>query len=254
LKVTCLSTGAVRPKRAKRGPRRYLRGGWSEQTLPVNVFLLDHPDGLCLFDAGQTVRAADPGYLPRWHPFMRLSRFELGRADQADAQLARIGVDPATVRWVVLSHLHTDHVGGLEDFRHAEVLVSPVEWGRARGVGGRVRGYLPQRWPRGLSPRLIEWSDGPVGPFPRSRRLTRDGRLAVVPIPGHTPGHVGLMVGDAAQAWLCVGDAELEPELLGFCREQRILVLASHDPRARAACEAPRSVIERPAAQPRPVG
>ena len=88
-------------EREPRGVRRYLGGGWSDRTLPVNVFLVHHPAGLCLFDTGQTARAAEPGYHPRWHPFLRLARFELAPEDEIGAQLVRSGVDPAAVRWVV---------------------------------------------------------------------------------------------------------------------------------------------------------
>ena len=109
---------------------RYVVDRWRAETLPVHAFLVEHPDGLLLFDTGQTARAAGPGYLPRWHPFLRLSRFELDPGDEVAAQLRRLGVAPGDVRWVVLSHLHTDHVGGLDEFRHGEVIVARVEWER----------------------------------------------------------------------------------------------------------------------------
>ena len=237
--MSCLPTGVVRPKRLKRGIRRYLPGGWSESALPVNAFLVDHPAGLCLFDAGQSARAGSSGYLPRWHPFLRLARFELAREDEAVARLAALGHRPDDVRWVVLSHLHTDHVGGLEPFRSADVIVTRAEWERATGIGGRIRGYLPQHWPRGLEPRLVD-VDGPaLGPFRGSLDLAGDGRLLLVPLPGHTAGHVGLLVRDGARAYLLGGDlvhshAELPANVADFCRSQGVVPLLAHDPDAPA--------------------
>ncbi|HEU0304427.1 MAG TPA: MBL fold metallo-hydrolase, partial [Gaiellaceae bacterium] len=114
MEIRRLTTGRVRGKRRARGPLRYLPGGWSDETLPVHAYAVEHPAGVCLFDTGQTARAARAGYHPRWHPFLRLARFELGPEDEAASQLA-----PESVRWVVLSHLHTDHVGGLPAFTHA---------------------------------------------------------------------------------------------------------------------------------------
>ncbi len=143
MQIRRLTTGRVRGKR-RTGPLRYLPGGWSDETLPVHAFAVEHPEGVCLFDTGQTARAARGGYHPRWHPFLRLARFELEPKDEVASQL-----DPRTVRWVVLSHLHTDHVGGLPAFTHATVLVSRVEWERAQGLRGRLRGYIPQHWPHG---------------------------------------------------------------------------------------------------------
>ena len=147
-------------------PRRSsVPGAWSDRTLPVNVFAVEHPEGVCVFDTGQTARAAQAGYFPAWHPFFRLARFELGPPDEAAAQLGRLGIDPAAVRWVVLSP--PDHVGGLESFAQADVLVSRIEWERAVGLAGRIRGYLPQYWRRHVEPRLVDFDGGPVGAFDR---------------------------------------------------------------------------------------
>lgn len=238
--VTCISTGAVRSKSGERGPRRYLSGGWGEHTLPVNVFLVEHPQGLCLLDAGQTARAALPGHFPRWHPFFRLARFELAPEDEVAPQLRRLGFCPRDVRWVVLSHLHTDHVGGLGAFAHAHVAVARPEWDRATGLAGRLRGYLPQYWPAGVEPRLVDFTDEPVGPFPASYDLAGDGTLLLVPTPGHTPGHMALLVRAGTGRWLLCGDvahsaAELpaaDPQLAEFCRREAVVPLTAHDARA----------------------
>jgi N-acyl homoserine lactone hydrolase len=233
VEVERFSTGRVRPKRASRGVRRYLPGGWSPDTLPINVFLVHHPSGLCLFDTGQTARAAEPGYHPRWHPFLRLARFELGPEDRIGAQLLRAGADPGSVRWVVLSHLHTDHVGGVGAFPDAELIVSRIEWERARGLAGRLRGYLPQRWPA-HEPVLVDLDGPAVGPFPGSLDLAGDGRLVLVATPGHTPGHVALLARDEDGGCFLGGDiaqspSGLPPAVAEFCRRERLTVLLTHD-------------------------
>lgn len=236
--IHSFSTGAVRGKRGERGARRYLPGGWREDTEPVYVFAVEHERGICLFDAGQCAEAAAPGYFPAWHPFFRLARFELERRDEAAEQLRRAGLDAGDVRWVVLSHLHTDHVGGLGAFRGADVLVAAEEWRRATGARGRLRGYVPQHWPRGLEPTLVEFHRSPLGPFSGSYDLADDGRLVLVPTPGHTPGHMSLLVDHGERRFLLAGDAahtaaELavaEPAIGDYCRRAGIVVLATHDP------------------------
>lgn len=240
VRVRCFSTGRVRLKAAKRGPRRYLPGGWADETLPVNVFVVEHPAGLCLFDTGQEAAAARPGYFPRWHPFHRLSRFELEAGDEAAAQLGKLALTPKDVRWVVLSHLHTDHVGGLTAFTDAEVIVSLVEWQRARGLAGEIRGYLPHYWPGHVEPRLVKFTGPAVGPFPASEDVASDGRLLVVPTPGHTPGHLGLLAREGRFQVFLGGDmapsaTELERrarDVADFCRREGVTYLATHDPDA----------------------
>jgi glyoxylase-like metal-dependent hydrolase (beta-lactamase superfamily II) len=221
VRVRCYSTGRVRPKRADRGPRRYLPGGWSATSLPVNAFVVEHSAGLCVFDTGQIARAARRGYHPRWHPYLRLARFELAPEEELPAQMRADGLDLAAVRWVVLSHLHTDHVGSVGAFAGSRVLVARTEWNRAQGLDGRLRGYLPERWPAGLEPWLVDFDGPAVAPFPGSHDVAGDGRLLMVPLPGHTAGHAGLLV---ERRVLLAGDADRPPG--GFT------ALLAHDPGA----------------------
>lgn len=238
VRIRVFETGRVRQKRGERGVRRYFADEWGEETLPVNVFLINHPKGLCLVDGGQTAAAAAEGYFPRWYPFFRLARFELGPQDEAANQIGAAGLEVRQIRWVVLTHLHTDHVGGLAALSGAEVLVARAEWDRAQGLGGRLRGYLPQRWPPGLHPRVIDFAGPAVGPFPGSHDIASDGRLLFVPLPGHTPGHAALLVRNAPErSYLCAGDAALRaadlarvaPEVSAWCRRERVVILTSHD-------------------------
>ena len=154
--------------------------------------------------------------------------------------MSALGIPPEDVRWVVLSHLHTDHAGGLAPFASAEVIVPRLEWERASGVRGRVRGYLPQEWPAGLAPRLVDFEAPPVGPFAGSHDVVGDGNLLLVPTPGHTPGHAALLVRGESQTWLLGGDLAHDGEELAdkakaideFCARERVVFLAAHDRRA----------------------
>lgn len=197
-----------------------------------------------MFDTGQEAAAARNGYFPRWHPFFRLSRFELGPDDEVAVQLHELGIRRHDIRWVLLSHLHTDHVGGLKPFAEADVLVSQVEWERATGPWGRWHGHLPSHWPRDLVPRLLQLRGPRAGPFSGSEDLAGDGRLVAVAAPGHTPGHVGLLV-RGARSYLLGGDMahsrdELQraaPCVADWCRNEDVVFLATHDAAARALAD-----------------
>lgn len=246
MRIRCLRTGVVREREGTRGVGRYAWARWRDDALPVNAFLVEHETGLCLFDTGQIVRATSRGYFPRWQPFFRLAKFELQSEDEADAQLTALRIAPRDVRWVVLSHLHTDHAGGLAAFAESEVLVSRTEWKRAGGIAGRIRGYLPQYWPRGVEPRLVDLDRDGFGPFPGSLDLSGDGTLVVVATPGHTSGHVSLLVRRPAGDVLLGGDLahtsadleEIAPDVARYCSEHGIIYVGAHDWEAEAAVEA----------------
>jgi N-acyl homoserine lactone hydrolase len=146
--------------------------------------------------------------LPRWHPYFRFAvRFDIEREQEAGPQLRALGIGPCDVKTVVLTHLHIDHDGGLHDFASSQILVSPGELKAASGLAGQIRGYLPQRWPKGFDPKPIALAAEPYGPFGGSRRITADGAVVAVPTPGHTGDHLSIIVEDGDGIVVIAGDA-----------------------------------------------
>lgn len=223
VRIHALQTGRVAIKERQRNGRGR---GWSSplpvlmarqwtEPLPILAWLIEHPEGLIVVDTGETARVSEPGYFPRWHPYYRLAVREwVAPEDEIGPQLRRLGFSPDEVRWVVLTHYHTDHAGGLAYFPGSEIVSSRVDFEFARGVRGQVRGFLPQHWPRWFSPRLIEPSGRPFGPFPASTALTAAGDVHILPTPGHTPGHqsVALEAGDTV--FLFAGDVSYTEQLM----------------------------------------
>jgi glyoxylase-like metal-dependent hydrolase (beta-lactamase superfamily II) len=260
--IHAIQTGTVRIKEAQRvgrgrGPLRraslLLSRSWTDP-LPIHAWAVETAEGVVVVDTGETARASEPGYFPRWHPYYRLAvRFEVGPDDEVGPQLARIGIRPRDVRAVVLTHLHTDHAGGLRHFPGSEILVSQEELKLASGLPGRLRGYLPDRWPGWFAPKPIAFEATPFGTFDRCRWVTRDGGVVIVPTPGHTPGHVSVVVTEGDLSYFLAGDAAyterslvgqevdgVSPRravtlgtlrtILGFCRERPTVFLPTHDP------------------------
>ena len=157
--------------------------------LPTYAYAIEHRDGVILVDAGAS---AGLKRLPRWHPYFRFAvRFDIEPDEEAGPQLRAIGIGPADVKQVVLTHMHIDHDGGLAAFPNSEILVSPGELAVASGIAGRLRGYLPERWPKSFDPKPLVLDNVAFGPFARSRRLTADGTIVAVATPGHTRDHRG---------------------------------------------------------------
>jgi glyoxylase-like metal-dependent hydrolase (beta-lactamase superfamily II) len=191
--------------------------------LPINSYVIEHRDGLVLFDTGQDrASVLDPDYFPKGfagHIYRRLARFEIGADETLTARLAGLGHDIADVRTAILSHLHQDHIGGLPELGRAEIVLSQAEWdtlGQPRPeLNGLLRTHIDLP---GLRWRRLAFDTGRgegIDPFPASHDLFGDGTLVLLPTPGHTPGSISLLVRrPGRRPLLMVGDLTYDAHLL----------------------------------------
>lgn len=223
MNVHALETGKVavktrQPEGRGSGVRRlastFVDRAWT-RPLPIYAWLIEHPEGLILVDTGETARTREPGYFPRWHPYFRLGvRFHVNRDDEIDRRLAQLGFSPDDVRYVVMTHLHTDHAGGLHHFRRSEILVSRRELQTAQGLVGRLRGYLNNQFPDWFAPRPIDFDPQQLWPFPESKALTDAGDITLVPVPGHSHGQLAVVIDEGDHSIFLAGDSSYSENLM----------------------------------------
>ena len=188
---------------------------WTEP-LPIYAFAIEHPEGVIVVDTGESAGASQPGYFPRWHPGVRLAFREWVEPEQEiGPQLERLGISPGDVRRLVMTHLHTDHAGGLHHFPDSEILVTRTETrlriGPARPPARLRREHALASLVR---PTLLELEPEPFGAFPQSLRLTDAGDVTLVPVPGHTPGQIGVLVDDGDHTVFLAGDSSYTQDLM----------------------------------------
>jgi len=190
---------------------------------PINVYVIEHANGLILFDTGQDrASVTDASYFPSGvagHIYDRLARFDIGENDTLTAQLAALGYVPADVDTAIVSHLHQDHIGGLRELTGSDLLVSAAEWAELAKPAPELRGFLDchiqlpgLKW-RQVSPEPAD--DPALAPFTESLDLMGDGSLVLLPTPGHTAGSVSLLVRRGARPpLLLAGDLTYGAEIL----------------------------------------
>jgi glyoxylase-like metal-dependent hydrolase (beta-lactamase superfamily II) len=156
-------------------------------TISHNCYLIHHPQGWLLWDTGypDSLAARPEGERSADGAFQRF------RTKTLASQLAEIGVKPSDVRFVAISHTHPDHVGDVDLFPAATVLIERAEYDWA--FAQKEKPFSP---------------DHPVVKLDGDRDVFGDGTVTIVSTPGHTPGHASLLVSLPKTGWILLsGDA-----------------------------------------------
>ena len=163
-------------------------------TIPVSMWVIDHPKGVVVFDTGNNVAISDgaDNCKKYWAAgncdFLKPSQT---RADVIDAQLKTLGYDPAKVKVVVSSHSHLDHIGNIEMFPNAIHVIQKKELYQA---------WFPEKFQGRTSPGSFVMAD-----IDNAREfnyvelegdydLFGDGSIMILSTPGHTLGHQSMKV------------------------------------------------------------
>jgi glyoxylase-like metal-dependent hydrolase (beta-lactamase superfamily II) len=183
----------------------------SRGELACHTLLVETADSLVLVDTGLGLQDVA-------HPHSRLSAFFLAllkpdfREEMtAVRQVHRLGYDPRDVRHIVLTHLDFDHAGGLDDFPHATVHLLGAEREDAERQASWLdrQRYRPQQWSTRANWRVYATGGGERW-FGLERVRQPDGlppEIAMIPLIGHTLGHMGVAVSTDGGWLLLASDA-----------------------------------------------
>jgi glyoxylase-like metal-dependent hydrolase (beta-lactamase superfamily II) len=264
MRIHAIQTGTVKIKTAQvegrgRGIGRqlaiYTDTNWTEW-LPTYAWAIEHQEGAIVVDTGQGTHLLETSR--SYHPFLRWEvAFRIEAEQEIGPQLRTLGIGPRDVKKVILTHLHMDHDGGLAHFPNSEIFVASEELRTASGWAGRIRGYIPNRWPSWFDPMPLDLTAEPYGPFARSRRLTNAGDIVAVATPGHTANHVSVLVQEEGTTLFLAGDTSYTERLMlagkvdgvssnegvsratleairGYAQTRPMVYLPAHDPQSGA--------------------
>jgi N-acyl homoserine lactone hydrolase len=202
---------------------------------PIPAFLVEHPsEGALLIDTGLDASVLrDPG--KQFGPLLkRLFELRVAPGQDAVSQARERGVEAAAIRTVVLTHLHYDHAGAAGQLPHATFLFDRREWAPA------VRGRLLEGYRRETVDRPLDWrtlnfdAASPGAGFARTLDLLGDGSVRLVSTPGHSHGHMSVVLRTASGPLLLAGDAAYT----------RRAIAEGHDQLARADLAAYRDSLK----------
>ena len=166
--------------------------------------LIEHPEGNLLWDTGLG-RNIDQAFEQNGWLLQQL--FAYDKTTPAIDQLAEENITEKDLLAIIPSHLHWDHVGGLPDFPNTPVWAQKQSVSEATEHGHRPA-YLPELLLDTTLWQFFELDAEAYEGFSHSKDLFGDGKLVLVDLEGHTPGHLGLFINlNSGQRYFLIGDA-----------------------------------------------
>ena len=187
------------------------RGAQHKIMLSVCAFLIEHPvHGLILVDTGwhTDVRYDEYEVLGDYH--YKINQSFLPKGQAIDEQLSVMGLKPSDLDYVLLSHLHTDHVSGVKLVADAKnIMVSDVE--KYNAEGPMAQSYESHMW-KGVDLKTFHLEDTGYGPHGKSLDLFGDGSVILVSVAGHTEGLCAVQINHNGKFVLLTGDCGYAPK------------------------------------------
>ncbi|MDE0830694.1 MAG: N-acyl homoserine lactonase family protein [Vicinamibacterales bacterium] len=146
--------------------------------LSVPCYLIEHPDGRLVWDAGLSDDLAEGS------PHTQENGSVTTVTTTLTAQLEELNLTPADVSYLALSHMHYDHAGNANMFAGSTWLVQRPEH---EAAFGDAQGFFDRRLYADLEEADTIMLDGDHDVF-------GDGTVVIKAAPGHTPGHQVLFV------------------------------------------------------------
>ncbi len=164
--------------------------------LPVSSALLRHGQANVLFDTGCHPDVPESPEA-RWGGLARLMVPIMKPGEHVLTGLAGLGLAPDDIDIVINSHLHPDHCGCNRFFRKATFMCHADELSATRAPNSEANGYLASEWDE----------SAPTDAISGQRDVFGDGRVVLIPLPGHTPGSMGALTAfDRDGHFLLAGD------------------------------------------------
>lgn len=187
------------------------KGKWCECEFPAGVAVFqDHVLGWCLYDTGYLNKNKWLSSYPNkiYDKFTKVSVND----DELITKLQFIGLEVADIKYVFISHFHPDHVGNLYLFTEATIVCDIEDWKSlsSQSLIQRVHNlFIKELADINLfqSKRHILNFDITNKSFFNQHAVTEDHSIIIVPLPGHTKKHYGLVLHYRDYYLWLIGDA-----------------------------------------------
>lgn len=157
--------------------------------IPVPWYFIKHPKGNIVIDGGNAVECATN---PKeyWGGITDVYWPEMKAEEGCENVIKSLDIDPASIKYVLQSHLHLDHTGAIGRFPNATHMVQRKEYEYAFTADWfAAGGYIRKDFDRpNLKWNFLEIEKNEI------YDVYGDGVIKIIPTPGHSPGHCSFLI------------------------------------------------------------
>jgi glyoxylase-like metal-dependent hydrolase (beta-lactamase superfamily II) len=195
-----------------------IKGGkFKSKNYPAICALISHPQGNILFDTGYSLRFySETKKWPFWL-YKKITPVFIPQNQTLISILQSHKLESQDIKFIILSHFHADHIGGIKDFPKAKIICSKSAFDNvknSKGLKALLKGFLSGLLPNDFNARVdfLENKkqillDKKMQPFDTGFDIFGDGSLIAISLPGHAKGQIGLFFHDQNQPIFLVADS-----------------------------------------------
>ncbi|MFD1551035.1 MBL fold metallo-hydrolase [Putridiphycobacter roseus] len=155
--------------------------------------LIQHPKGTFVFDTG--LGSEIEGQFHDNFSFLDRQFFKFTKTSSLRETLTKNEFNPDDVDFIIPTHLHYDHAGGIEDFPKAEVWTTKAEYDHAFDEAASSSAFIKSQYDADfIQWKFMDFDSIPYEIFQESYDVFKDGTVVLVKLPGHTKGSIGMFV------------------------------------------------------------
>ncbi len=179
--------------------------GKNKQTKFYAMFvLLKHEKyGNILFDTGYSNYFYEASQFFPYSIYEKITPVFTDKQNSAKYQLEQLGINSNDISYIIISHFHADHIGGLKDFNNAKFICHKEAYSylkNKKGVSALKEGFLPNLLPDDFEKRLITLENKIISsdfkPFDSYYDVFNDKSILAFDLSGHAKGQIGILVND----------------------------------------------------------
>ncbi|MFT6746207.1 MAG: glyoxylase-like metal-dependent hydrolase (beta-lactamase superfamily II) [Glaciecola sp.] len=190
-------------------------GKWfKKRKITHSAFLVQHPQGNFLFDTG--IGSEVSNQVKDQFSFVQRKGSKYVKLKTVAETLEENHYSKDFLAFVLLSHMHWDHAGGIEDFHHPLVYTTKLEHDHAFQEHSEGSYFIQQQFDSSnVQWKFLTFDSIPYKVFLQSLDLFGDGTVVLVPLQGHTKGSIGMFLNlPSGNKYFFIGDVAFAKEAI----------------------------------------